>query len=118
MIVYIYKKCSTCQKALRFLEQLKEKRVVTIKEITVTPPSIEELQKMLHFQNRNFKKLFNTSGQLYRKLQLTEKLKEMPFDEALTLLSQQGMLVKRPFLLGKNFGLTGFKESEWLKTIV
>jgi arsenate reductase (glutaredoxin) len=113
MIVYIYSKCSTCQKALRFLENNKIEESITVREITKTPPSIEELKRMLKFQNENLKKLFNTSGQLYRELQLNEKLKDMTIDEALTLLNTHGMLVKRPFLIGKDFGLTGFKEGEW-----
>lgn len=111
MILYIYSKCSTCQTALKFLER---KKVAFIrKEITDEPPSIAELQAMLKYANGNLKKLFNSSGQLYRELQLTERLKEMSEAEALTLLSQHGMLVKRPFLLGNHFGLTGFNESEW-----
>lgn len=113
MIVYIYSKCSTCQKAIRFLEKMKGTNTFTIKEITVTPPSIKELQAMLAFQHGNVKKLFNTSGQLYRELHLNEKLINMPLDHALKLLSENGMLIKRPFLLGKNFGITGFNEAEW-----
>ncbi len=111
MIVYIYSKCSTCQSALRFLE--KKKVAFTAKEITKEPPTIAELQKMLKFQNGNIKKLLNSSGQLYREMQLSEKLDDMPLTEVLALLSQQGMLVKRPFLLGEEFGLTGFNEKEW-----
>ncbi|MFI5342956.1 MAG: ArsC/Spx/MgsR family protein [Chlamydiales bacterium] len=116
MIVYIYSKCSTCQNAIRFLEKMQGAAgTYTTKEITKEAPSLDELQRMLEFQKGNLKKLFNTSGQLYRELQLNEKLKEMPLNEALIILSQQGMLVKRPFLIGKNFGLTGFNEPEWLK---
>ena len=72
---------------------------------------------MLSFQEGNIKKLFNSSGQLYREMQLTEKLKTLSEEEALTLLSLHGMLVKRPFLLGESFGLTGFKEAEWAKKL-
>lgn len=111
MILYIYSKCSTCQKALKLLE---EKQVTFIrKEITDTPPSVAELQQMLKYQNGNLRKLFNTSGLLYKKMQLSKKLEKMPLDEALNLLNQHGMLVKRPFLLGKNFGLIGFNEAAW-----
>lgn len=95
------------------MEKIKGKGTFTIKEITQEPPSINELKKMLAFQQGNLKKLFNTSGQLYRKLHLNEKLNDMPADKALELLTQEGMLVKRPFLIGKDFGLTGFKEVEW-----
>lgn len=83
MILYLYSKCSTCQKALNFLEQKKVDFVR--KEITITPPSISELQIMLKYANGNLKKLFNTSGQLYREMQMTEKLKNMPEIEALSL---------------------------------
>lgn len=113
MIIYVYSKCSTCQNALRFLEKLKGKDSFTIKEITLTPPTLDELKQMLKFQNGNLKKLFNTSGQLYRELQLNEKLNDMSLDQALTLLTKNGMLVKRPFIIDKQFGLTGFNESAW-----
>ena len=113
MILYLYSKCSTCQKALSFLER---RKVAFIrKEITIEPPSVAELQNMLHYMKGNLKKLFNSSGQLYRELQLNEKLKDMSEMEALILLSQHGMLVKRPFLLGNHFGFTGFNEVEWSK---
>jgi len=109
--VYLYSKCSTCQKALHFLEQ--NKIPFIRKEIKDTPPSIAELDQMLKFVNGDVKKLFNTSGLVYRELDLSKKLPNMPLQEALTLLSQNGMLVKRPFLLGKNIGLVGFKEAQW-----
>lgn len=115
MIVYLYSKCSTCQMALKFLE--KRKITVTVKEISKEAPSIEELQKMLSFQNGNIKKLLNTSGQLYREMQLSSKLPEMSIHEILTLLSSHGMLVKRPFLLGNDYGLTGFNEEKWAQEL-
>lgn len=115
MNVYIYSKCSTCQKAVHFLERKAVKFIC--REITETPPSIKELQAMLRFANGNLKKLFNTSGQLYREMQLTEKLKDMPLNDALKLLTQHGMLVKRPFLINDDFGFTGFNEAEWSQKI-
>ena len=111
MILYIYSKCSTCQNALAFLKQ--KGVVFTCKEITQTPPTVEELGKMLSFLQGDLKKLFNSSGQLYRELKLSEKLKEMTQSQALSLLSHHGMLIKRPFLLRSDFGLTGFRETEW-----
>lgn len=111
MIVYVYSKCSTCKDALSYLEKRKIKFIKS--EITETPPTIAELKKMLKFMNGNIKKLFNTSGQLYRELKLNEKLENMSEEEAFDLLSKNGMLVKRPFLLGDKFGLVGFKEKEW-----
>jgi Spx/MgsR family transcriptional regulator len=115
MILYIYSKCSTCQNALKFLER---KNVSFVrKEIVETPPSVEELRTMLDYVGGNLKKIFNTSGQLYREMQLNKKLKSMSEEDAILLLSQHGMLVKRPFLLGDDFGLLGFKEAEWSKAI-
>ncbi|MBI3237114.1 MAG: Spx/MgsR family RNA polymerase-binding regulatory protein [Chlamydiales bacterium] len=116
MIIYVYSKCSTCQQALRFLE--KKKIAVTIREIVEQPPSIEELQTMLDYHRANIKKLLNTSGRLYREMCLAEKLQEMTLSQILKLLSEQGMLVKRPFLLGDNCGLLGFKETEWSEALI
>jgi Spx/MgsR family transcriptional regulator len=115
MIVYLYAKCSTCKNALAFL---RERNVtITVKEITIEPPSIVELQKMLQYQKGNVRKLFNTSGLLYKEMTLSEKLDAMPLDAALLLLSKHGMLVKRPFLLADTFGLVGFKQTEWAQMI-
>lgn len=111
MIVYSYNKCSTCKNALRFLEQ--RQIAITVKEIVNHPPSLKELQKMLDYQEGNIKKLMNTSGNLYRELGLAEKLPKMTLIQILELLSKNGMLVKRPFLLGDGLGLLGFKEAEW-----
>ncbi len=90
----------------------------TLKDIVKEPPSVTELQKMLHFRNGILTKLLNTSGLLYREMQLTQKVKFMPIEEILLLLSQQGMLIKRPFLLGDTIGLTGFKEEEWSRILL
>ena len=111
MIIYLYSKCSTCQQALTFLKN--RNASITVKEITTEPPTIAELQMMLTFQNGNIKKLLNTSGLLYREMRLSEKVPTMQSAEILALLSQHGMLIKRPFLLGKDFGFTGFNEVEW-----
>ena len=111
MIVYLHSKCSTCQKAKCFLED--RKITFTVKDISTQPPSLAELQQMLGFQAGNIKKLLNTSGLLYREMQLSQRLPDMPISEVLALLSHHGMLIKRPFLLGDGFGLTGFKEAEW-----
>lgn len=113
MNVYVYEKCSTCKSALDFL---KERGVAFIqKDIKQGPPNRQELERMLNYQNGDLKKLFNTSGMLYKEMALKEKLKNLSSEEAYTLLHQHGMLVKRPFLLGENFGLLGFKEAEWLE---
>jgi arsenate reductase len=115
MIIYIYGKCSTCKAALLFLKG--HGVAFTEKEISKEPPSIAELQQMLHYQDGDLKKLFNTSGLLYKEMELKEKLQNLNVNEAFALLTQHGMLVKRPFLLGSDFGLLGFKEAEWSKAI-
>jgi Spx/MgsR family transcriptional regulator len=115
MILYAYSKCSTCQKAFKYLEE--HNISYTLKEIKENAPTVEELKMMLKHQGGNLKKLFNTSGDLYREMKLSEKLQDMPLDESLELLSQHGMLVKRPFLLGKNFGIIGFKEAAWIEKL-
>lgn len=109
MLIYIHTKCSTCQEAIRFLES--QQVELTIKDIVRLPPTLQELQKMLAYQGGNLKKLLNTSGQMYREMGLSAK--ELSEGETLTLLTQHGMLVKRPFLLGSNFGLVGFNQKVW-----
>ena len=113
--IYVHLKCSTCQKAILFLEQ--QKIIYKAKDITKTAPTLEELQFMLTHTNGNVKKLFNTSGILYRELQISQKLPNMSLDQALDLLTQNGMLVKRPFLIGNHIGILGFREQEWLKAL-
>jgi arsenate reductase (glutaredoxin) len=115
MIIYVYGKCSTCKATLLFLRE--HDVAFTEKEISKEPPSIAELQQMLSYHNGNLKKLFNTSGLLYKEMQLKEKFQDLNVNTAFTLLNQYGMLVKRPFLLGDGFGLLGFKETEWSKII-
>lgn len=109
MILYIYSKCSTCKNALSFLE--KNNIAFIRKEITVTPPSIAELQQMLNHQNGNVRKLFNTSGLLYKEMKIKDL--KLSVEDSLKLLHKHGMLVKRPFLLSDKAGLLGFKETEW-----
>lgn len=113
MVIFVYGKCSTCKAALLFLKELGA--ALTEKDISKEPPSVAELKQMLSYQNGNLKKLFNTSGLLYKEMQLKEKLQHLSIDEAIALLNRHGMLVKRPFLLGKDFGLLGFNATEWSK---
>lgn len=113
--VYSYKKCSTCQKALKFLEKKKiDSQVIDITEI---PPSVSELQTMLKNYDGELKKLFNTSGVAYRELNIKDKLPKMTEKQAIQLLSSNGRLVKRPFVLNGKKGVVGFKEPEW-KTLI
>jgi arsenate reductase (glutaredoxin) len=115
--VYEYNQCSTCQKALKFLDAkgVKYERVPIVDK----PPTKTELKKMLGYlkdKGGSFKNLFNTSGQLYREFDISTKLKEgMTEAEALELLSANGKLVKRPFVLTDDSGTVGFKEDEWKK---
>ena len=111
MKVYHYAKCSTCRDALKFLES-REARYTPI-EIDKTPPSKSELKRMIKYYDGNLRRLFNTSGLVYKALGLKEKLSTLSQDQALELLSSHGKLVKRPFVLGDDFGLVGFVKDEW-----
>jgi arsenate reductase len=108
--VYIYDKCSTCRDALKFLKDNGiPHESLPIRE---QPPSVSELRQMLQAAG-DLRRLFNTSGMDYRAMNLKDRLPGMTTDEALELLSTHGNLVKRPFLLTKDGGLTGFKPVEW-----
>jgi len=111
--IYEYSKCSTCRNALKFLDR----NNVAYEKIPIveTPPTKAELKLMLSAQNGQLKKLFNTSGELYRQLGIGAKLDSMTQEQALDLLAANGKLVKRPFVLTGNTGLVGFKEDEWRK---
>ena len=110
MRVYEYEKCSTCRQALKFLDA--RKIAYEAVPIVETPPTLAELKTMLKHAG-DLRKLFNTSGLVYREMGLGEKLKTMSEAEALGLLAKHGKLVKRPFVLLKDRGLLGFKEEEW-----
>lgn len=113
--IYEYSGCSTCRKAKKFLQA--KKIDAEFIDITQNPPSIKELKKMLEWQDGNLKSLFNTSGEVYRSMKLSEKLPKLSKEEALSLLSTNGKLVKRPFALGSSSGMVGFKEEEWKKKV-
>lgn len=111
MKVYHYPKCTTCKKALKWLdEQGKTYDAVDIKE---SNPSREELESAYAKSGLPLKRFFNTSGQLYRELRLKDRLLEMSEEEQLDLLASDGMLVKRPLVIDGDVVLTGFKEAEW-----
>ena len=86
--------------------------VIAIRE---QPPTVPELKRMLAFYGGDLPKLFNTSGQDYKALNMKDKLPKLSAGEALELLSRNGNLVKRPFVLAKDFGVAGFKPDEWVK---
>ncbi|MFO7177324.1 MAG: arsenate reductase family protein [Pseudomonadota bacterium] len=109
--VYQYSKCSTCRKALAFLDAhgVEHERI----DIVTKPPSKAELRKVLTLSGLPVKKLFNTSGQSYRDGRFGERLGSMSENEALDALARDGKLVKRPLVLGDDFALVGFDESAY-----
>lgn len=112
MIKFIcYPKCTTCQRAKKWLED--NKIEYELRDIKLDNPTLEELTEWYKKSGSPIKKLFNTSGLLYKSLDLKNRLLEMSEDEMLKLLATDGMLVKRPLLIGDDFVLVGFKEVEW-----
>ncbi len=110
-----YPKCSTCQKAQKWLDD--NGVLYQLRDIKQNNPTFEELEKWFNISGLPIKKFFNTSGLLYKALDLKNKLTNMTENEMLKLLSTDGMLVKRPLLIGDDFVLVGFKESEWAAVI-
>ena len=116
MIKFIcYPKCTTCQKAKKWLDD--NKIEYKLRDIKEDNPSFEELTVWYKISGLPLKKLFNTSGLLYKSMELKDKLPTMPEEEQLKLLATDGMLVKRPLVIDENFVLVGFKESEWIKVL-
>lgn len=111
MLFLCYPKCSTCQKAKTFLDA--NHIPYELRDIKLDNPSEEELRRWHALSGLPLKKFFNTSGLQYRALELTKKLPIMPEDEQFALLATDGMLVKRPLLVGEDFVLTGFKQADW-----
>ena len=106
-----YPKCTTCQKVQKWLE---EKGVAyTLRNIKEDKPSYEELSAWYAQSGLPLRKFFNTSGLQYKALGLKDKLPTMSEDEQLALLATDGLLVKRPILVGDDFVLTGFRQQEW-----
>ncbi len=115
MLVLVYRKCSTCQKALKWLEE--QGIVFEERPIVEQNPTYEELKAWYEKSGLPLKKFFNTSGLLYKEMKLKDKLAELSEDEQLQLLAANGMLVKRPLVVGDDFVLTGFKEADWAAKI-
>ena len=113
--IYEYAGCSTCRKALNYLDERKRKyeRVPIVEH----PPTVSELKTMLGYlkaNGRTFKNLFNTSGEQYRSLKIGDRIKAgMTEQEAIALLAKNGKLIKRPFLLTAKGGTTGFQAKTW-----
>lgn len=115
MLLVHYPKCSTCQKARKWLEgkglEFEER------DIKNQNPSKEEIRAWHQKSGLPLKKFFNTSGMIYREMGLKDKLADMSEDEQYALLATDGMLVKRPLLVGEDLVLTGFKEKEWAEAL-
>ena len=114
--VYCYSKCSTCKKALAWLEAHGIAHQVI--DIKADHPDEEALRRYYTVSGLPLKRFFNTSGIQYREQALSQKLPAMSEDEQLRLLATDGMLVKRPLLVGEDFVLTGFREAEWSEKLL
>lgn len=110
-----YPKCTTCQKAKKWLDE--KGAEYEMRDIKSENPSFEELKEWYTLSGLPLKKFFNTSGLLYKSMALKDKLPTMSEEEMLELLAADGMLVKRPILVGEDFVMTGFKEKEWKEKI-
>lgn len=111
MLFICYPKCSTCQRAQKWLDENGVQ--YTLRDIKTDNPSYEELAEWHERSALPLKKFFNTSGLLYKSMGLKDKLPGMSEDEMLRLLASDGMLVKRPLLISDSFVLVGFKQTEW-----
>lgn len=109
--VYCYSRCTTCKKALKWLDDNK----ISYDEIDIKEKNPDEktLRKLHKKSGLPLKKFFNTSGKLYKEMELSKKLNDMSEDEMFKLLASDGMLVKRPILITGDKVLTGFKEEDW-----
>lgn len=116
MIVLCYPKCSTCQKAMKWLQEHGISYIE--RDIVKDNPSYEELKEWYQKSGLPLKRFFNTSGLLYKEKQLKDRLPSMSEEEQLQLLATNGMLVKRPLVVMENAVLTGFKEKEWEQEIL
>ena len=111
LLFVCYPKCTTCKKAQKFLDE--HNISYTLRDIKTDNPSAKELKEWHALSDKPLKRFFNTSGMLYREQKIKDKLPDMSEEEQYTLLASDGMLVKRPLLIGDDFVLIGFKESEY-----
>ena len=116
MLFLAYPKCSTCRKAEQWL--IANDITYDFRDIKLENPTRTDLEIIWGRSGLPLDKLFNTHGQLYRQMELSKKLKTMTDDEKLDLLATDGMLVKRPIYVTKEFSLIGFKESEWAEKLL
>ena len=115
MLFICYPKCSTCQKAKKWLDE--NNIEYTERHIVEHKPTYDELKKWYVISGLPLRKFFNTSGLLYKELNLKEKLPTLSEEEQLELLATNGMLVKRPLIIKEDTVLIGFKEIEWMKKL-
>lgn len=115
MLFIEYPKCSTCQRAKKWLDDNGVK--YDDRHIKENNPTFDELKKWYEKSSLPLKRFFNTSGILYKSMQLKDRLPDMSEEEQLQLLATDGMLVKRPLLIGEDFVLCGFREKEWLEIL-
>ena len=116
MLLICYPRCSTCKKAQKWLD---EKGIAyTYRDIKEENPSFDELKAWVEKSGLDIKRFFNTSGLLYKSMALKDKLPTMSTEEKLTLLSSDGMLVKRPIVVTDNAVLVGFREQEWAENLL
>ena len=115
MLFIEYPKCSTCQKAKKWLDENSVE--YTDRHIIEDNPTYEELKMWYNQSGLELKRFFNTSGMLYRSMGLKDKLPSMSEDEQLNLLASDGMLVKRPLIISDKVILTGFREKEWAEKL-
>ena len=111
MLFVCYPKCTTCQKAQKWLDA--KGVAYEVRNIKEQNPTVDELRAWHKRSGLPLKRFFNTSGLTYKELGLKDKLPAMSEEEQLALLATDGMLVKRPLLIGEDFALPGFKEAEW-----
>lgn len=116
MLFICYPKCSTCQKAKKWLNE--HKIEYTERHIVDDNPTYDELKEWYAKSGLPLKKFFNTSGLIYKENKLKDKLPSMSEEEQLKLLATNGMLVKRPLVVGEDFVLVGFKEAEWNERLI
>ena len=116
MLFIEYPKCTTCKKAKKWLDE--HHIEYTDRHIKDENPTDEELSKWLEISGLPIRKFFNTSGMLYREMQLKDKLPDMTEEEMINLLASDGMLVKRPVLINGSTVLMGFKEKEWEEALL
>lgn len=115
MLFVEYPKCSTCQKAKKWLDE--HNITYTDRHIKEQNPTVDELKEWHARSGYPLKKFFNTSGMLYRDLGLKEKLADMSEEEQYALLASDGMLVKRPLIIRDDMVLVGFREKEWAEKL-